>query len=214
MTGYEYEYEWDQNYCYPNSFILKNKLDIHDAQILNEAERRLTSLNILQIKEEPVVGSFDLLHLQEIHKAIFSDIFTWAGELRSVDIAKGNQFCLCQHLMTYANNLFRELKEEQYLRHTIWEDIPKRLAYYLSEINVLHPFREGNGRTQRVFIEYLAQNAGYYVDFSEVSSREMIEASALSFSCQYEMMEEMFKRILSEMPKSEHHIFCKKLNNV
>ena len=102
MNGYDYEYEWDKKYCYPNSFVLKNKLELHDANALAEAERRITSLNILEIKDNPVPGKFDLKHLREIHKAIFHEIFTWAGQLRTVDISKGNQFCLCQYIKGYA----------------------------------------------------------------------------------------------------------------
>ena len=75
------------------------------------------------------------------------------------------------------------------------ENVPERLAYYLSEINVLHPFREGNGRTQRLFIEYLALNAGYRVDFSDVTPEEMIIASAESFACDYDKINLMFERI-------------------
>jgi cell filamentation protein len=168
-----------------------------DGKELAEAERELTALNLAEIKEKPVNGKFDLKHLQAIHRAIFRDIFTWAGKLRTVDIAKGNQFCLYQHLEAYAATVFGELKAEKHLAQTPVEKMPERLAYYLSEINVLHPFREGNGRAQRVFIEQLAQKAGYHVDFSDVSSKEMIEASALAFAREYDKMTAMFERILS-----------------
>ena len=74
-------------------------------------------------------------------------------------------------------------------------NIPLRLAHYLSEINALHPFREGNGRAQRLFIEYLAENAGYRVDFSQVTDKQMIEASAASFLCDYTKMDGIFTAI-------------------
>ena len=196
---YYYEYAWDSSYCYPKSFVLKNKLGLIDGKELAEAERELTALNLAEIKRKPVRGKFDLKHLQAIHKAIFRDVFTWAGKLRTVDIAKGNQFCLCQHLETYAATIFDKLKAENYLLDTPATQLPARLAYYLSEINVLHPFREGNGRAQRVFIEQLAQKAGYHVDFSDVSSQEMIEASALSFAKEYDKMIAMFERILASL---------------
>lgn len=79
MSGYDYEYEWDSKYCYPHSSVLKNKLGIQNAKELSEAERRITSLNILQLKDMPVRGKFDLKHLRDIHHAIFHDIFTWAA---------------------------------------------------------------------------------------------------------------------------------------
>lgn len=74
-----------------------------------------------------------------------------------------------------------------------------KLAYYLSEINVLHPFREGNGRTQRLFIEYLAYEGGYDVDFSHVGDQEMIAASAEAFACDYSAMEKIFRRITTPL---------------
>lgn len=193
MKTYDYDYEWDNEYCYPNSNILINKLNIMDAEKLSVAEREITSLKLAYAKQNPIKGHFDLAHLQEIHRFLFEDIYAWAGELRHVNIAKGNQFCLSQHLVRYAENLFQQLKEEKYLKHC--NNVPHRLAYYLSEINVLHPFREGNGRTQRLFIEYLAANAGYHVDFSNVTAKEMIVASAESFACNYDKMNKMFERI-------------------
>ena len=77
--------------------------------------------------------------------------------------------------------------------------MPLRLAYYLSEINVIHPFREGNGRTQRLFIEYLAEDNGYSVDFSQVTSDEMIRSSAEAFACQYDSMNQLFQRITKKV---------------
>jgi len=211
MSGYDYEYEWDGEYCYPNSYVLKNKLDIKDAATLSEAERRITALNLLELKDNPVCGKFNLKHLRDIHRAIFGDIFAWAGNLRTVDISKGNQFCLCRHLETYSDGIFAKLKADKFLSEVKAEEMPERLTFYLSEINVLHPFRDGNGRAQRVFIEYLAQSAGFYVDFSTVDGREMIEASALSFACEYEMMNDMFKRIISSITLRERQIFREKI---
>ena len=132
---YEYSYEQDSYYCYPNSGTLRNKLDIHDSKALMIAEREITAVRVYEIKETPIKGNFDLKHLQAIHHAIFSDIFEWAGKLRTVNIAKGNQFCMAQHLETYAGNIFSPLKAENYLSGKSLEEMPERLTYYLSEIN-------------------------------------------------------------------------------
>jgi cell filamentation protein len=211
MNKYDYEYSWDSKYCYPNSFVLKNKLNLFDAEQLSEAERRLTGLNLLEIKEAPVRGKFDLKHLCGIHRAIFRDIYSWAGKLRTVDISKGNQFCLSIHLESYADSIFNELQAEKLLSDTPAENSPERLSYYLSEINVLHPFREGNGRAQRVFIEYLANAAGWHVDFSDVPSREMIKASALAFALEYGLMTAMFRRITAPISQDEKTAFRVKI---
>lgn len=196
MKNYTYDYEWDIKYCYPDSNVLINKLNITDAQALAVAEREITSVKLAYAKLNPVKGNFDLRHLQDIHSFLFEDIYPWAGELRQVNIAKGNQFCLSQNLEMYAESIFSKLKKENYLVGC--DNLPHRLAYYLSEINVLHPFREGNGRTQRLFIEYLADNAGAIVDFSDVSPEEMIVASAESFACEYERINAMFERITKQ----------------
>ena len=197
MKNYTYDYEWDIKYCYPDSNVLINKLNITDAQALAIAEREITSVKLAYAKLNPVKGNFDLKHLQDIHRFLFEDIYPWAGELRQVNIAKGNQFCLFHNLEMYSDSIFSKLKKENYLIEC--GNLPHRLAYYLSEINVLHPFREGNGRTQRLFIEYLADNAGATVDFSDVSPEEMIVASAESFACEYEKINAMFERITKQM---------------
>lgn len=83
------------------------------------------------------------------------------------------------------------------------DEVPFRLSHYLSEINVIHPFREGNGRSQRLFIEYLAQNAGYNIDFSQVTDKQMIEASNASFLCDYTKMNKIFTEITHPVPEGK-----------
>lgn len=200
---YSYDYEWDSEYCYPHSSVLKNKLNIANAEQLSHAEREITAMKILYLKQNPVVGDFDFEHLKAIHYAIFSDIFDWAGKERTVNIAKGNMFCLCQHLEQYADSIFEKLRFENYLLNLPREEIPEKLAYYLSEINALHPFREGNGRTQRLMIEYIAAINGFQVDYSQVSREDMIEASALAFIREYNKLNEMFYDISERISLEE-----------
>lgn len=197
MKNYSYDYEWDIEYCYQDSNVLINKLNITNNDDLSVAEREITSIKLAYAKQNRIKGNYDLEHLQKIHRFLFEDIYEWAGKLRHVNIAKGNQFCLAQNLESYSESIFSKLKAENYLVNA--ENVPERLAYYLSEINVLHPFREGNGRTQRLFIEYLALNAGYRVDFSDVTPEEMIVASAESFACNYEKINSMFERITEKL---------------
>jgi cell filamentation protein len=211
MSKYDYEFEWDIKYCYPNSSVLKNKLNITDANALAIAEREITAARIAGIINNPVRGKLDFKHLRDIHHSIFRDVYTWAGKTRTVDISKGNQFCLSKHIYTYAGDVFAKLKGESFLVGIMLDEIPELLTYYLSEINVIHPFREGNGRAQRMFIEYLAQSAGFDVDFSLVNAGEMIEASALSFAKEYDVMNEMFRRIVSKITPEEQKSFRKKI---
>ena len=201
---YSYSYAFDERYCYPHSDVLMNKLGIQDAEELKKAEREITSLRLANARVYKIRGQFDLQHLKDIHKYIFQDVYDWAGEIRWVNIAKGNMFCNYPFIEANAESLFTKLKKEKYLKETPEQDMPIRLAYYLSEINVIHPFREGNGRSQRLWIEYLAEE--YSVDFSEVTAEEMIQASAEAFACQYDCMNQLFQRITKRIETIETSI--------
>lgn len=78
-------------------------------------ERKLTMLRLDELFQNPVRGDFDLKHLQNIHKFIFQDLYSWAGEIRVVDIAKGNMFCNALFIEEQANLIFSNLKKENYL---------------------------------------------------------------------------------------------------
>lgn len=186
----------DRMYCYPDSDVLKNKMKIRDKEKLQQMERRLTMLRILELVDKPVQGKFDLQHLQSIHGYIFQDVYDWAGEIRKVDIAKGNMFCNARFIESQAAEIFGKLKDENYLQGLKLEDAAKRMAYYFSEINALHPFREGNGRSQREFIRTLALHIGYVVNFAKVSKEEMMTASEDSFLCNYGKMEQVFNKCI------------------
>lgn len=207
MSHYYYEYEIGGDYCYPDTNVLKNKLHILNASELIDAERELTALNLLELKISPIPGALDFDHLKAIHQFLFDDIYDWAGKVRTVNIRKGNQFCNCAYIETGARKLFAELKHENYLLGSDLDHFIARISYYLGEINILHPFREGNGRTQRVMVEFVANTAGYEVDFSSVTPDEMLEASALSFDRDYSCMKEMFRRITSSISKEEQFEF-------
>ena len=178
-------------YCYPNSRVLKNKLKITDLEELHNEERNLSILRERELLDSGINGRFDFGHLKSIHRYLFQDVYDWAGEVRSVDIAKGNLFCRCFAIESEAERIFAELKQEKYLKNIKAGEIAKRLAYYLAELNALHPFREGNGRTQREFIRQLAYQNGYFLSYAGITKDEMIEASKASFKLDYGPMEEL-----------------------
>lgn len=185
----------DKIYCYPNSDILVNKLNIHDRDKLREVERKLTMLRLMDLLEKPITGKFDFEHLRNIHKYIFQDIYSWAGKIRTVDIAKSNMFCKVQFIEMQASELFGKLQNDDYLKQLPKGKFVQKAAYYFSEINALHPFREGNGRTQREFIRQLAYESGYILHFAVINEKEMVEASIDSFICDYKKMETLFTKI-------------------
>ena len=95
---YEYKDDGDVKYCYPGTQVLVNKFDIHNGQQLSKVEREISIVKAAVLADR-ITGNFDLAHLKSIHKFLFEDIYDWAGQIRTVDIAKGNIFCLVQFLM-------------------------------------------------------------------------------------------------------------------
>ncbi|MBR2658434.1 Fic family protein [Candidatus Saccharibacteria bacterium] len=183
-------------YCYPDSRVLKNKLNIHSFEGLEEAERRLAKYREVELLDSPVIGKFDFKHLQKIHAYLFQDIYDWAGKIRTVDIAKGNLFCRCFAIKSEANRIFPELKSEKFLQGLSIGEFCSRLAYYFAEINALHPFREGNGRTQREFIRQLAFQNNYLLNFSRTTKDEMVAASKASLKLDYAPLEKLLLNCL------------------
>jgi len=103
---------------------------------------------------------------------------TWAGQIRTVAISKRSMFCLPQHIESSATEIFRALHGENLLRSLKRDAFIDRLAHYLGEINALHPFRDGNGRTQRALVEQLASDAGFSLDWQGLDADRNIAASA------------------------------------
>lgn len=178
-------------YCYPDSRVLKNKLNIRSLEGLHEAERRLAKYRAEELLNSPINAHFDFNHLKKIHAYLFQDIYDWAGEVRTVDIAKDNLFCCYFAINSEAKRIFTELKHEKYLQNLSVGDFAKRLAYYFAEINALHPFREGNGRTQREFIRQLAFQNNLFISYEGITQEQMIEASVASFSLNYAPLQEL-----------------------
>ncbi len=187
-----YEYTVDDYYCYPGTCVLKNKLNIMDAQALNEAERKITSLRIAQALQDGVLGDFDFNHLKKIHFFLFSDIYEWAGKSRVVNISKEDMFCNCIYIADQMEILFNQLKSENFLKNCqTQKEVADRLAYYMGEINAIHPFREGNGRTERLFIQFLAESLGYDILFQRVNPDDMLKACIDSFNGDYDRLEKL-----------------------
>jgi cell filamentation protein len=183
-------------YCYPNTNVLKNKLGITDGNVLEEAEREITSISIDYIKyADP---PYHLEYLQAIHATLFYELYDWAGQLRSVDISKGNtRFCTATRIIPESIKLFNLLKKENYLADS-GNNFAMKLAEYYAEFNMIHPFREGNGRVQRLFFEHLAAYNGYALDWSLISQTEWIQANIDGFHVEYQSLADIFQKVLTK----------------
>jgi len=163
--------------------ILRNKFSIADQATLDQVEFELTSAQIASFEEHPVPGNFDLNHLCAIHKQIFGDLYDWAGELRTVYMTRDQtRFAHAEYIRDYADNLFQELRNEKWLRGVDDAEFTERFAHYYSEVNILHPFREGNGRVQRAFFTLLAKYNGYHVAWDQMYQDNNIQASIAAYN--------------------------------
>lgn len=168
----------DNTYCYPDTDVLKNYLNIHDEYRLSEAEMRLVSIRLYQIQVQPVSGNFDFDHLCSIHYHVFQDVYDWAGKPRTVNIAKGNSlFCPAWNIYGYADDVFRNYFKGCMRTKDVPNEFVHVLAEHYADLNALHPFREGNGRSQREYCRELCLKCGYLFDLTRTCRNEMIQAS-------------------------------------
>ena len=166
----------------PATGVLRNKAGLREQAALDAFEIESAGFRILEWDEQPGATSFDLRHLCALHRHVFQGVYDWAGQIRTVDITRGNsRFANVNQIENYAAKLFAGLQSEDYLRGLPADRLAGRLAHYLSEINALHPFRDGNGRVQRVFISQLSSAAGMLWSYSAATREEMYAAMEAAF---------------------------------
>jgi cell filamentation protein len=188
----------DTQYCYPNSDVLINKLGLTEESTLGEAEVELTQARIEQF--DPDFDDISLAALRGIHRYLFQDIYHWAGELREVDISKGaTRFANITRVELEANKLFLQLAKENYLVGLSREKFVARLAHYYCELNVIHPFRDGNGRAQRLLFEVISINAGYLLRWEPIGRLEWLNANIAAYNCQLKPLMTVLDRTLTPM---------------
>ena len=168
-------------YVYPGTDVLRNLRDLRDGARLQEYETDATSRRIQQFERRVLQGSLDAAHVQAIHRYIFQDVYSWAREFRTVGISRSGPFAFCEQIIPSLHRLHAELVREGYLAGLGGRQFVGRAAYYLGELNAIHPFREGNGRTQREYIRQLAARCGHRLGWAPVTHEQMYAASVLSF---------------------------------
>lgn len=167
--------------CYPGTSVLINKFDIRDEATLNEVEGTLTAAKSAQWLNMPEKNTFDFEHYKAIHQFLFSDLYAWAGQVRDVNISKkGTAFCPAEKINEQANRIFSYLKGQNFLCGLTKASFVDGLVDFYCSTNMLHPFREGNGRTQRIFLSQLAQNSGYLLNFAEIDGDLLMIATIQS----------------------------------
>lgn len=189
-------------YLYPGLNVMRNRLSIRQAERLAQAAYELTALRAATLPLGlPARG---LPHLCAIHRHLYQDIFDWAGEIREIDIYQGDtRFCHFAYIEKEGNALMQELEEEEYLVGLNAEEFVARLSHYYCEINVLHPFRIGNGIAQRIFFEQLAIHAGYQLDWRDIEPEAWAQANQSGAMGDLIALKTIFGKVVSEARETE-----------
>ncbi len=167
------DFNEDNIYCYENTELLKNKLNIKEKQLLNDVERGYTTFKLSKLHLEDPSDVFDIKFYLGLHEYLFGDIYDFAGKIRTVNISKNSiPFCRPEYIYKYLNYTLLEMNSNV---HKIKneDDLLNFLSYYYGELDIIHPFREGNGRVQREFfrqyMSYINKKTnlkGYKLEYS------------------------------------------------
>lgn len=162
-------------YCYDDG-VLINKFDIHDLELLDALSRNITTYRISQLScnNNVIHNFFRIDDYFRLHYFLFNDIYPFAGQLRDETIYKSNApyftgefnktflfaepMCIVENLKRYFNKMQQDVRKINNR-----DDLLEYLSYYYGEINCIHPFREGNGRTLRTYIKLLVDYISSYL---------------------------------------------------
>ena len=175
--------------------VLENKLGITDPRVLKQMEEEIVPFRTAEIFSSFQSATLDFDTLKRIHFIMFSDLYQMAGQVRSVDMVRGENkipFCFTQNIDQEQKRIFATLKHDNYYIWLERAEFVKKIAWLSSELNALHPFRDGNGRAIRNFLILLAAQAGYELDYSKVDKDELIEADVRAFLGDLKSLENVY----------------------
>ncbi len=176
MSGADEDYAFG---LYPDgSRVLRNKFGLRDAADLEAVEYQVTTS---RERDAPIFPPTRESY-QALHRHLFQEVFDWAGELRTVNFGKGgSRFATARYLDNTLDTLFANLASRDHLRGRTGERFADGAAHHVSELNVAHPFREGNGRAMRLHLSQLAGQAGHTLDVTRMNGPAWIKASIRGF---------------------------------
>jgi len=171
-----YKYlDLDYSYTDPKSGILRNLQDITDPDVLVFVESGAVTKRLQELYNNPIKIK-GIVNLFDIHKHLFQDIYAWAGKIRIVEISKdGKQFFPTTHFdnaLRYIDTLIADLKK---IPKNSNRELAEKLTEILDNVNYLHPFRDGNGRTQREFLRLLVLGKGLIINLNPPDNKSVYE---------------------------------------
>ena len=167
----------NSKYTYKNSDTLINKLGIKDEKNLKEYETKMVAVKLAILMKENKIKTFDEEHFKYIHNFLFCDVYEFAGKYREENITKENfLFSDYRYIEENVKLIFKKINLEK-LRKISFAELVKFISELMTDLNVLHPFREGNGRATREFIRQLLNEIDYDINFFEIDYNDILNAS-------------------------------------
>lgn len=193
-----YSMEGTQKNCYPGTTVLVNKFGIQNQEELDSVERQFVLLKGSQIEKETVFENVDFGFYKSLHRQLFEDLYEWAGTVRSINISKkGTVFCKSDDIEGIGTLKFQRLTELNHLKNLKMNEFLDELTELYHDLNMLHPFREGNGRTLRLFVTLLVRNAGYSISFAECDSDLLMIATIRAAQGDMSLLKEVFAELVT-----------------
>jgi cell filamentation protein len=197
--------DFQDPYIDPATGLLRNLVGALTKEALSDAEGDLAFARLVQLMDRPPAATGDLAELQAIHHPLFQDVYAWAGQIRTVDVRKnveGAEFFLPVSMIGRASGFAAdELHTENMFSGMSRSQFIERLSYHYEQFNYIHPFREGNGRTQRVFWNRIARDAGWQLDWRPVRGAVNDRASRVAAEQRdFGPLHDMFDQIVSQAP--------------
>lgn len=192
-----YSLEGTPKDCYPDTTVLVNKLGIKNQEMLNVAELRIVISMTMKMENELKFENVNFEFYKNLHKQLFGDLYEWAGTVRNINISKkGTVFCNADDIEKTGKLKFQRLGELNYLKKLNKSTFLDELSELYHDLNMLHPFREGNGRTLRLFVTLLVRNAGYNLNFSECDSDLLMIATIKAAQGDLSLLREVFAELI------------------
>lgn len=210
MTRLNEVLDYKSKYTYPNG-TLKNKLNILDSKELETKERQITNYKLANLYLKNITGKFDVEHYLSIHEYLFEDIYDFAGKIRNENIKKSFSFCVPEYIYDNLYDTLRKMQKDM-LNIANEDALADFFATYYSDIDIIHPFREGNGRTLREFLRQAMEQINlnidfgeYHLDYSKIENRDaFIKAVRIAdATCDYSYLKEMMKIIITKKEKTK-----------
>jgi Protein involved in cell division len=207
IENYKAEQKLDENYIpvtneesfYPDTKCLVNYFNIKDKAKLKEVELFCANSRTAELFLNDEKHAFTFEYLLTLHHVIFGDVYPSAGAVRRVEVSRRTEFCRPENISRMSTEIFAKLSRDKYLAKVEErDDFINDLAFYMGELEALHPFRDGNGRTARYFFYALTRNAGYDIAWSEADANRSLEANIAAIDGDYQPLVDVLEELVSE----------------